>query len=132
MRARPGTRNLLSYTLSILLLVAIAGFAILVGLQLRTEKPPRFGVGAPEGVECPVGEGAPACFTFTVTNLGTRPSHVECYVAGNSGSATFLTDSTIYTSSAPFEPGITAQLTVKVYPSDQNTVTEPRLGCIAV
>ena len=132
MRARPGTRNLLSYTLTIMLLVAIGVFAILVALQLRSEKPPRFDVGAPEGVDCPVGEGTPACFSFAITNLGTQPSHVECYVSVDSGSATFLNDSAVYASSAPFEPGITNQLTVKVYPGDQDTVIEPALGCIAV
>ena len=132
MRARPGTRNLLSYLLSIVLLIAIGAFAILVGLQLRSEKPPRFDVGAPEGVDCPVGEGTPACFSFTITNLGTRPSDVECYVSADSGSATFLNDSAVYASSAPFEAGMTGQVTVKVFPGDQDTVTEPALGCTAV
>ena len=104
--ARPGTRNLLSYLLSIMLLVAIAAFAILVALQLRSDKPPRFDVGAPEGVECPTGEGTPACFSFAVTNLGNRAALVECNVTAGAGRATFLNDTSVYTSSAPFEPGI--------------------------
>ena len=132
MRSRPGTRNLLSYLLSITLLVAIAVFAILVALQLRGDKPPRFDVGAPEGVECPVGEGTPACFSFTVTNLGNRPSLVECNVTAGAGRATFLNDTPVYASSAPFEPGISEQLTVKVDQGDTDTVTEPILICMAV
>ncbi len=132
MRSRPGTRNLLSYLLSIMLLVAIAAFAILVALQLRGDKPPRFDVGAPEGVDCPVGEGTPACFSFTVTNLGTRPSLVECSVTAGAGRATFLNDTSVYTSSGPFEPGISEQLTVKVDQGDTDTVTEPILMCMAV
>jgi hypothetical protein len=132
MRSRPGTRNLLSYLLSIVLLMAIGAFAILVALQLRTEKPPRFDVGAPEGVECPVGEGTPACFSFTITNLGSQPSLVECNVTADVGRATFLNDTPVYSSTAPFEPGISSQVTVKVDVGDDDTVTEPVLICMAV
>ena len=132
MRSRPGTRNLLSYLLSIVLIVAIAAFAILIALQVRGDKPPRFDVGAAQGVECPVGEGTPACFSFAVTNLGNRPSLVECNVTAGAGRATFLNDTPVYSSSAPFEPGITEQLTVKVDQGETDTVTEPMLMCIAV
>jgi hypothetical protein len=132
MRSRPGTRNLLSYLLSIVLLMAIGAFAILVALQLRSEKPPRFDVGAPEGVECPVGEGTPACFSFTITNLGSQPSLVECNVTADVGRATFLNDTPVYSSTAPFEPGISSQVTVKVDVGDDDTVTEPVLICMAV
>ena len=132
MRARPGTRNLLSYTLSIVLLVAIGVFAILVALQLRSDKPPRFDVAAAEGVDCPVGEGTPACFSFTITNLGSQPSLVECNVTTGVGRATFLNDTSVYASTAPFEPGIANQVTVKVDQGDQDTVTQPTLVCRAV
>ena len=132
MRSRPRTRNLVSYLLSVVLLLAIAAFAILVALQLRGDKPPRFDVGAPEGTECPVGEGTPACFSFTVTNLGNRPSLVRCNVTAGAGRATFLNDTAIYASSAPFEPGIAEQLTVKIDLGDNDTVTEPTLVCTAV
>ena len=132
MRSRPGTRNLLSYVLSITLLVAIAAFAILIALQVRGDKPPRFDVGAPEGVECPIGEGTPACFSFLVTNLGNRPSLVQCNVTAGPGRATFLNDTSVYSSSAPFEPGITEQLIVKVDQGETDTVTEPMLMCIAI
>lgn len=132
MRSRPGTRNLLSYLLSIALLVSIAAFAVLVALQVRGDKPPRFDVGAPEGVECPVGEGSPACFSFAVTNLGNRPADVQCNVTAGAGRATFLNDLSVYASSAPFEPGITEQLTVKVDQGETDTVSEPMLMCMAL
>ena len=122
----------MSYALSILLLLAIAAFAILVALQLRGDKPPRFDVGEPEGVDCPSGEGAPACFSFTVTNLGNEPSHVRCAVAVEVGRATFLNDTSIYSSSAPFEPGIAEMLTVKVDQGDTGSVSQPTLVCEAV
>ncbi|MDQ4107295.1 MAG: hypothetical protein M3138_00615, partial [Actinomycetota bacterium] len=117
---------------SIVLLMVIGTFVILVALQLRSEKPPRFDVGAPEGVECPVGEGTPACFSFSITNLGSQPSLVECNVTANVGRATFLNDTSVYSSTAPFEPGISNQLTVKVDVGDDDTVTEPILICVAV
>ena len=132
MRSRPRTRNLLSYLLSVVLLLAITAFAILIALQLRSDKPPRFDVGAAEGMECPTGQGTPACFSFTVTNLGNRPSLVECTVSASAGRATFLNDTPIYASSAPFEPGIAEQLMVKVDVGDDDTVTEPTLLCTAV
>jgi len=132
MRSRPRTRNLVSYVLSIVLLLAIAAFAILVALQLRSDTPPRFDVGAAEGTECPTGEGTPACFSFAVTNLGNRPSLVECNVTAGAGRATFLNDTAVYASSVPFEPGIAEQLTVKVDLGDDDTVIEPTLLCMAV
>jgi hypothetical protein len=132
MRSRPRTRNLLTYLLSVVLLVAITAFAILVALQLRGDKPPRFDVGAPDGIECPIGEGTPACFSFTVTNLGNQPSLVECSVTAGAGRATFLNDTPVYASSAQFEPGIAEQLIVKVDVGENDTVTEPILICMAV
>jgi hypothetical protein len=131
MTSRSGARSIISSVLSIALLVAIAAFAVLVALQLRTERPPRFDVASPEGVECPVGEGTPACFSFAVMNVGDQPSLVQCIVTVESGEATFLNDMPIYTSSAPFEPGIAEQLTVKVDQGDASTVTEPTMICQA-
>ena len=132
MRSRPRTRNLLSSVLSVVLLLAIAAFAILVALQLRGDTPPRFDVGSAQGTECPTGEGTPACFSFAVTNLGNRPSLVECDVTAGAGRATFLNDTPVYASSAPFEPGIAEELTVKVDLGDDDTVIEPIMVCIAV
>jgi hypothetical protein len=98
-------------------------------LQVRGEHGARFDVAAPEGVECPVGEGTPACFSFGVTNLGTEPSLVECIATVSPGTASFLNDMPIYTSSAPFEPGITEQLIVKVDQGDAGSVAEPAMIC---
>jgi hypothetical protein len=132
MRSRPGTRNVVTYLLSIALLLAIGAFAVLIALQLRSDKPPRVDVGAPEGVDCPSGVGTPACFTFGVTNLGAQPSLVECIVAADVGRATFLDGAPVYTSSGPFEPGVAQQLTVKVDQGDEDTVTEPTMVCRAI
>ena len=132
MRSRPGTRNVVSTVLSVALLVAIAAFAILVALQLQADQAPRFDVAAPEGVDCPAGEGTPACFSFRVTNLGNQPALVECVVSTEFGQASFLNEAPVYTSSGPFEPGIAEQLTVKVDQGDDDAVTEPTMTCRAL
>jgi hypothetical protein len=131
MSSPSGARNIVSSVLSIALLAAIAAFAVLVALQLRTDRPPRFDVAAPEGVECPVGEGTPACFSFAVMNVGDQPSFVQCIVTTQTGVATFLNDTPIYTSSAPFEPGIAEQLIAKIDQGDEASVTEPTMTCRA-
>ncbi|HEX5937622.1 MAG TPA: hypothetical protein VFZ75_08055 [Actinomycetota bacterium] len=132
MRPPSGSRNVAITTLSVILLIAIAAFAILVGLQLQNDKPARFDVAAPEGVDCPVGEGTPACFSFVVTNLGNQPSLVECGVTASPGRAAFLNDLPTYTSSAPFEPGVAESLTVKVDAGDGDVVAQPSMVCVAV
>ena len=132
MRSRSGARNTVSTVLSIALLLAIAAFAILIGLQVRGDHTARFDVAAPAGVECPVGEGTPACFSFGVTNLGDQPSLVQCIATVSPGQASFLNDMPIYTSSAPFEPGITEQLIVKVDQGDAASITEPTMTCRAL
>ena len=133
MGARPGTRNLVSYVLSILLLVAIAAGAVLVALQLRGDAPIHIEVGPAEGTECPTDVGAPACFRFTVTNVGNRPTAVRCETSAEGGQrATFLTDSPVYESAGTFEPGVTEELWVEVDAGETDVVTEPTLVCDAV
>ena len=53
-------------------------------------------------------------------------------MTAGAGRATFLNETPVYASSAPFEPGIAEQLTVKVDQGDTDTVTEPILMCMAV
>ena len=132
MRSGSGSRNVAITILSIVLLISIAVFAVLVGLQLRNDRPPTFDVAAPQGVDCPAGEGTPACFTFTVTNLGNQPSLVECGVTASPGRAAFLNDLPTYTSSVPFDPGVAETLTVKVDAGDGDVAAQPSMICVAV
>jgi hypothetical protein len=133
MGARPGTGNAVTYLLSIVLLVAVAAAAVLIALQVQGDPPARFDVGPAEGIDCPGGVGTPACFVFRVTNLGNRPSGGRCEVSAPGGQrAAFLNDTTIYTSTAPFEPGVAVELPVKVDAGDDDIVTEPSLACTAV
>jgi hypothetical protein len=133
MRSRGADRNVIGYALSIALLLAIAAAAVLIALQLRSDSPVRFDAGQPVGVECPAGEGTPACFRFSVTNLGNRPSIVRCEIIAEAGTkATFLTNAPVYVSAAPFEPGVPEELLVKVDANPDDIVTEPMLMCRAV
>ena len=116
--------------LSALLLVAIAAAAILLALQLRPDAPIRFAWGDAEGVDCPEGVGAPACFRFVVTNLGNRDSGVRCDVAAGDGArAFFLNGSPVYESAIPIEPGGGLELTVKVDPGVEGTAPSPAFAC---
>jgi hypothetical protein len=133
MAMRAGARNVVVYILTVVLIVAVAAAAVLIALQVRGDTPVRFDVSAAEGEECPAGEGTPACFRFTVTNVGNRPSRVRCDVTAEAGRrATFLGDSPVYTSSAPFEPGIAEVLIVKVDAGEEDTVTAPSMTCSAI
>ena len=67
-----------------------------------------------------------------MTNLGSQPSLVECIATAPTGLASFLNDMPVYTSSAPFEAGVTEQLIVKVDQGDQGAVSEPALVCRAL
>jgi hypothetical protein len=133
MRFRGADRNVTGYVLSIALLLAIAAAAVLIALQLRGDAPVRFDAAPPQGVECPPGEGTPACFRFTVTNLGNRPSIVRCEILAQEGTnATFLTNAPVYVSAVPFDPGVPEELLVKVDANPDDIVTEPVLVCRAV
>jgi hypothetical protein len=57
---------------------------------------------------------------------------VECIATAPTGLASFLNDMPVYTSSAPFEAGVTEQLIVKVDQGDQGAVSEPALVCRAL
>ena len=133
MSSRPGTRTWASTILSILLLVAIAAAAILVALQLRPDAPIRFGLGDPEGTDCPEGVGAPACFRVIVTNLGNRPSQVRCRVFASAGAdAAFLNESTVYESASAVEPGGVLELIAKVSAGSGGTAPSPTFSCAAL
>jgi hypothetical protein len=133
MRSRRGIQPAGIYVLTLLLILGLAGGAVLVALQLRGDAPVHFDIGPPLGGECPSGVGTPACFRFTVTNVGNRASSVRCEVTAEEGRrATFLTNSPIYVSAAPFEPGIAEELWVKVDAGPNDVVTSPTLSCAAV
>jgi hypothetical protein len=133
MTSRPGTRTRTSTILSILLLVAIGAAAILIALQLRPDAPIRFGLGDPEGTDCPEGVGAPACFRVIVTNLGNRPSQVRCQVFASAGAeAAFLNESNVYTSAVPVGPGGVLELIAKVSAGSAGSAPSPTFSCAAL
>jgi hypothetical protein len=125
-----GHRNVGSTILSLLLVVAIAVGAVLLGLQLRPDAPVDFAWGEAQGRECPIGVGSPACFAFAVTNVGNRPAPVRCAVAAPDGArAAFLNRATVYESLTPLEPGVGLELIVKVDASDDDVAPAPTIAC---
>ena len=132
MTSRLGTRITTSTVLSLVLAVAIAAAAILLAIQLRPDAPIRYGLGDPQGTDCPQGVGAPACFRVMVTNLGNRPSGVRCQVfASAGGEAAFLNGSVIYESVAPIQPGGVLELIAKVSAGNGGTADTPTFSCAA-
>jgi hypothetical protein len=132
MTSRLGTRITASMVLSLVLAVAIAAAAILLAIQLRPDAPIRFGLGEPQGTDCPQGVGAPACFRVMVTNLGNRPSGVRCQVFAPAGAeAAFLNQSVIYESVAPIQPGGVLELIAKVTAGSGGTAAAPTFSCAA-
>jgi hypothetical protein len=133
MRSEGKMRSTASTVLSALLLVAIAAAAILLALQLRPDAPIRFAWGDAEGVDCPQGVGAPACFRFVVTNLGNRPSGLHCEVSATDGArALFLNGSPNYESALPLDAGGGLELMVKVDPGVEGTAPSPSFSCRAL
>jgi hypothetical protein len=132
MTSRPGTRITTTTVLSVVLAVAITAAAILLAIQLRPDAPIRFGLGEPQGTDCPQGVGAPACFRVMLTNLGNRPSGVRCQVFAPAGAeAAFLNQSVIYESVAPIQPGGVLELIAKVTAGTGGTASAPTFSCTA-
>ena len=130
MSSTPGARSTLSTVLAIVLLVALGGAAILIALSVRGSAPVKFVWGEARGKACPEGVGAPACFEFTVTNLGSRPADVRCVTfAPNGARSRFLTDEVVFESLGPIEPGLALELTVKVDPNAEDEAPSPSLYC---
>jgi hypothetical protein len=116
--------------LSIVLFAALAGTVVLIALSVRGNAPVRFAWGEATGAACPEGVGAPACFRFTVTNLGARPADLRCVTfAPNGARSRFLTDEVLYESLRPVEPGLSLELTVKVDPNAADQAPTPSLYC---
>lgn len=90
----PQNRSTIGYLALVVLLAA--GLAIGLALFALQARAPlahaEFTVAAGEGVECPVGSGAPTCFRFDVMNTGAGAGRLECIVApqgDGDGSAVF-------------------------------------------
>jgi hypothetical protein len=114
-----------------MLVVALGiGIGLLATAWSRSTGGAKLAVSAPVPQECPTGEGAPACFRFEITNVGTEPSQVTCSVRSSDGLlASFLNDDPTYSSGNQLDPGTSVSVVTKVVPAGAVDVRAPRVEC---
>lgn len=119
------------YVASVLLLVAVAiGIGLIASVWTRSTGGARLAVSDPAPQECPTGQGAPACFRFEVTNVGTEAAQVTCSVRSPDGLlASFLNDDPVYSSTNRIDPGTSITVLTKVVPAGAVDVNAPRVEC---
>jgi hypothetical protein len=135
MQLFPQDRSTVGYMALVVLLAG--GLAIGVALFVLQARGPAGGadfvLSAGEGVECPTGSGAPACFRFDLTNAGSGPDAVECVVVpGEGGTAVFTASgSDLYRSDGPVAVGDTYSLytEVRLEGSGTKDIGRPRVVC---
>ena len=88
-------------------------------------------IGRPQATDCPVGQHAPLCYRFDVTNTGKSDAAASCAVRADEGmTALFLNGNVEYVAS--LVSGQTISLVTKVDATEGNTVTAPTVHCGAV
>jgi hypothetical protein len=118
------------YALLIVLAIAVAVGVVLLARLITGPPGATFLVGSPQGVQCPAGEGTPACFEFEVTNVGRSSSHVRCEVtAAPDTTAVFLNQSPVYVSTGPVLADSSISLFTKVDIEGSGIVGAPALRC---
>lgn len=129
---RPSPRTQPAYYVAfVLLLLAIGvGIGLLATAWNRSTGGARIAVSEPEAQECPTGEGAPACFRFEITNVGTEASQVACMVRSSDGLlATFLNDDPNFRYTNQLDPGTSFAVFTKVVPAGAVDVGAPVVEC---
>lgn len=124
-------RATFGYYIGIVLLAAALG----VGVSLVTiliAKPDNSGatyvLTAPRADECPVGERAPVCFRFDVTNTGSTGGTAACLTSPAPGTLAVFPNGNAMVD-VLLASGETRQLYVKVIPDQGNEVRAPSVGC---
>lgn len=130
----PQNRSTIGYMALVVLLAA--GIAIGLALfALQAHGPmarAEFTVASGEGVDCPVGSGAPTCFRFDVTNTGAGAGRLECIIAPEGeGSAVFTASGeNLYLSAGPVPVEATYPMYTEVtQATGQTTVEMPTVAC---
>ena len=132
---RSGERNwIIVYYVAFAFL--IVSLAVAIGLFTRAVRQTSVRaviiVDDAQPVDCPTGEGAPACFRFDVRNLGPEAAQVECGVQpADQPFAEFLTGGDAFRYSAELQPGLSFSLEVKVQPGLDGIVRAPVVTCAA-
>ncbi len=130
MASRTGRGSIGYYVAFVLLVAALAvgaGLFWLLATRNSTSEA-RFIVGAAQAQDCAVGDRAPACYRFDVSNVGPAPGIVRCDVSSGPGTVAMFPDGQRQATTA-VGAGETQSIVVKVTPESGDTVTEPALHC---
>jgi hypothetical protein len=88
-------------------------------------------IGRPQATDCPIGQHAPLCYSFDLTNTGDVEAAARCAVLADPGmTAQFLNGDVEYVAS--LISGQTISLVTKIDATEGNTVTAPTVHCGAV
>ncbi len=119
----------IGYYFGIVLLVGVLAIAAVLLVQVvRPASGPRIDVSPAMATPCDPGDGAPGCYTFTVTNAGSDLAAVECLVIPAEGTtARFATEqsTTVLTLQSHEE----RMLRTTVDPFVGDAVAAPSLNC---
>jgi hypothetical protein len=119
------------YTAAFIALVAGLGIAgSLVYLLVARPVVDEAGVEitGPEAEDCPVGERAPVCYRFEVTNTGDEVGSFNCQALPPADSLAVFSNGEPR-SALVLGPGRSETVTIKVTPLETDTVSAPSLTC---
>ena len=115
----------------LLMLSLVVGALLFTQLIGNNTASAGFEIGHPQPTPCPVGQHAPLCYQFDVTNTGDADVSARCSVLAEDGmTAQFLNGETEYVGSVV--SGETIRLYAKVDATDGNTVAAPNVRCGAL
>ncbi|HEX6845137.1 MAG TPA: hypothetical protein VF235_08485, partial [Actinomycetota bacterium] len=121
----------LGYYAAILALVVAVGAGIGLFALLTAREPggaAAFIVSEAVAAPCPPGTGAPACYTFDVTNTGNQRGSANCTAVSAEGTtALFANDQP--TSQVALLPNETREVYLKVVPTGSDVIRSPSLTC---
>jgi hypothetical protein len=129
--SRAQARPSLGYYAAIVCLVVAVGAGVGLFYLLAAREPvarASYAVGEAIAAPCPPGSGAPACYTFDVTNIGSELGSAECTTFSAEGTAALFTNDKP-TSLVTLLPDETRQIYVKVVATGGDVIRAPSLIC---
>jgi hypothetical protein len=120
-----------SIAFGVLMFCLVLGVLLFTRLIGNDDASGGFEVGRPQPTPCPVGQHAPLCYQFDVTNTGEADVSAQCAILAEDGmTAQFLNGDSEYIGSVV--SGQTIRLYAKVDATEGNTVAAPNVRCGAL